>query len=471
MTSPSTPEFDDLPELMLAVAAGAASAEERARAEALLAAGDPAAREAADEADEVLAELSRSLAPVAPPADLRRRLLGRIDGSGEAPEKRHATETSTTSTTSTSTSTSMSIPEPDASAEPPPAPLRFRRGLPWALAGGALAAGLTAAAALSWAAGRDQRHQSEVAVLRQALEAEREEVAAQRAYLRLLESDRSMFASLGESLAAPGLQVVRLAGTPEQPAAGGRLLFDAERGRSYFYGRDLAPAGAGRDYQLWYVTDAGDKVSLGTFDADPAGRAVLALDFDPVTAGVTLAAVTDEPAGGVPQPTGSFQLLGRVPLNPRTVEVLGRKTSTVRGLPPASELEAEAEPEEDAGIQFADGLEVAGVEAGFELVVEGVADAGDEAEVLDEVEVGPQRHALDAVEEPLVVAGAVDVERLGAAAVLREQRNLLRQLVGGAARAWIRKMPAERSHLPGVQLTPRKGTPTVAERSSLKKRV
>lgn len=131
MTSPSTPEFDDLPELMLAVAAGAASAEERARAEALLAAGDPAAREAADEADEVLAELSRSLAPVAPPADLRRRLLGRIDGSGEAPEKRHATETSTTSTTSTSTSTSMSIPEPDASAEPPPAPLRFRRGLPW----------------------------------------------------------------------------------------------------------------------------------------------------------------------------------------------------------------------------------------------------------------------------------------------------------------------------------------------------
>ncbi len=50
--------------------------------------------------------------------------------------------------------------------------------------------------------------------LREALAAERDEVATQREYLRLLESDHAVFASLGGASRAPTLQVVRLAGTP-----------------------------------------------------------------------------------------------------------------------------------------------------------------------------------------------------------------------------------------------------------------
>ena len=59
---------------------------------------------------------------------------------------------------------------------------------------------------------------------------------------------------------------------------------------------------AGRTYQLWLVT-AASKISAGTFqpqNGDAVIRATYALPADSLKA----LAVTEEPAGGVPQPTG-----------------------------------------------------------------------------------------------------------------------------------------------------------------------
>ncbi len=59
---------------------------------------------------------------------------------------------------------------------------------------------------------------------------------------------------------------------------------------------------AGRTYQLWLVT-ASSKISAGTFqpqNGDAVVRATYALPADQLKA----LAVTEEPAGGVPQPTG-----------------------------------------------------------------------------------------------------------------------------------------------------------------------
>jgi anti-sigma-K factor RskA len=59
---------------------------------------------------------------------------------------------------------------------------------------------------------------------------------------------------------------------------------------------------AGRTYQLWLVT-ASSKISAGTFqpqNGDAVIRATYALPADQLKA----LAVTEEPAGGVPQPTG-----------------------------------------------------------------------------------------------------------------------------------------------------------------------
>jgi len=60
---------------------------------------------------------------------------------------------------------------------------------------------------------------------------------------------------------------------------------------------------AGRTYQLWLVT-ASSKISAGTFqpqNGDAVIRATYALPADQLKA----LAVTEEPAGGVPQPTGA----------------------------------------------------------------------------------------------------------------------------------------------------------------------
>jgi anti-sigma-K factor RskA len=70
---------------------------------------------------------------------------------------------------------------------------------------------------------------------------------------------------------------------------------------------------ADKVYQLWVIPVGADPVSAGLLAPDPSGHASL---FVPMPAGVTAAqalAVTVEPAGGVPAPTGSRVLLGSVP--------------------------------------------------------------------------------------------------------------------------------------------------------------
>jgi anti-sigma-K factor RskA len=66
---------------------------------------------------------------------------------------------------------------------------------------------------------------------------------------------------------------------------------------------DMPELKAGRTYQLWLVT-ASAKISAGTFqpqNGDAVVRATYALPADQLKA----LAVTEEPAGGVPQPTSA----------------------------------------------------------------------------------------------------------------------------------------------------------------------
>ncbi|HEU5180824.1 MAG TPA: anti-sigma factor, partial [Candidatus Polarisedimenticolia bacterium] len=66
----------------------------------------------------------------------------------------------------------------------------------------------------------------------------------------------------------------------------------------------------GKTYQLWLVT-AQAKISAGVFDPsseEAAGSVAVPTDAGAVVA----AAVTPEPAGGSPQPTGKIILLGKI---------------------------------------------------------------------------------------------------------------------------------------------------------------
>jgi anti-sigma-K factor RskA len=110
-------------------------------------------------------------------------------------------------------------------------------------------------------------------------------------------------------LAAPDLARIDLAGQPPAPAAGGRALWSRARGM-IFTASNLPALPAGRVYQVWVVT-AQAPVSAGILTPDPSGETMVYFNTPPDIPAPTAIAVTLEPAGGVPAPTGAFYLVGR----------------------------------------------------------------------------------------------------------------------------------------------------------------
>jgi hypothetical protein len=110
-------------------------------------------------------------------------------------------------------------------------------------------------------------------------------------------------------LEAPDLQRINLAGQPAAPKASARAFWSRSRGL-VFTASDLPAAPAGKTYQLWVLTKAPAPISAGLFKPDPQGRvaAVFETPLDlPQPIGM---AVTIEPDGGVPAPTGDKYLVG-----------------------------------------------------------------------------------------------------------------------------------------------------------------
>jgi anti-sigma-K factor RskA len=104
---------------------------------------------------------------------------------------------------------------------------------------------------------------------------------------------------------------VSLAATGAPPVA--RVFWNHERNVFVVTAFALPPAPDGRDYQLWAIADGHAPVSMGTFDTGPDGRATAILPVDPAILAlgvITLCGLTEEPAGGSPQPTEAPRLVG-----------------------------------------------------------------------------------------------------------------------------------------------------------------
>jgi anti-sigma-K factor RskA len=109
-------------------------------------------------------------------------------------------------------------------------------------------------------------------------------------------------------LAAPGVQSVVLAGLGPSPGAKGRTYVNPSTRDALFYAFDLPPLPADKTYELWFIA-AGKPVAAGTFDVDPRGTGTVRVEQ--VTSNpIQVWAVTIEPRGGVPQPTGAMVLKG-----------------------------------------------------------------------------------------------------------------------------------------------------------------
>ena len=114
-----------------------------------------------------------------------------------------------------------------------------------------------------------------------------------------------------EALRSPDVRIVSLARFQDAPPAVGRIFWYTAPNVWEFKVYRLPPAPPGKTYQLWFITREA-KISAGTFQTSEAGEGGLRVPVPPEAAKVTAAAVTLEPEGGVPQPTGPIYLFGGI---------------------------------------------------------------------------------------------------------------------------------------------------------------
>lgn len=123
---------------------------------------------------------------------------------------------------------------------------------------------------------------------------------------RELEALHRQFAEL---LSHPESKVASLAGLPAAPGARARVVWNATRHEAVLLASGLAPAPAGKAYEVWVIGQA-DPVPAGVFQVGAEGTAVFRLPAVDELARVRTFAVTLEPAAGTPAPTGPMVLAG-----------------------------------------------------------------------------------------------------------------------------------------------------------------
>ena len=127
------------------------------------------------------------------------------------------------------------------------------------------------------------------------LSAAQVEKARQELYRRVLESD--------------DVKVLFLGGKDPQPSARAKVFWLEKARRGVIVAGNLAALPPDKQYELW-VFDKGKPVPAGVFDADASGRVLFeSADLSAISAAQNFA-VTIEPKGGVPAPTGPIVLIG-----------------------------------------------------------------------------------------------------------------------------------------------------------------
>jgi anti-sigma-K factor RskA len=117
-------------------------------------------------------------------------------------------------------------------------------------------------------------------------------------------------------LTAPDVARIDLAGqAPVAPRASARAFWSRSRGM-VFTASDLPPLPAGRVYQLWVVTAQPAPLSAGLLTPDARGSVNVTFNTSPDIPQPVALAVTIEPAGGAPAPTGEKYLIGTVAARP-----------------------------------------------------------------------------------------------------------------------------------------------------------
>jgi anti-sigma-K factor RskA len=133
---------------------------------------------------------------------------------------------------------------------------------------------------------------------------ERDNVARERDDLS---KEMALWRRQVDDIVSPRTRIIAMVGD-ETPLANAKVVWDTNAQQWAIYIFDLPAPPSDKDYQLWYVTKNA-KISAAVFRTDEQGRSVLKLTLPPeALVGLAATAVTLEPRGGSPQPTGKFYL-------------------------------------------------------------------------------------------------------------------------------------------------------------------
>jgi anti-sigma-K factor RskA len=112
-------------------------------------------------------------------------------------------------------------------------------------------------------------------------------------------------------MGAPDSVAVKLNPSPDMPMAQAHVMFNTRKGMLMYSGALPAPPPK-MTYQLWLVPASGNPISEGVFSPKGNGEDLWMMPLPPGVVAKAFA-VTIEPAGGMPQPTGPKVLIGAVP--------------------------------------------------------------------------------------------------------------------------------------------------------------
>lgn len=254
---------DEIRELAAVYALGALDGPDRERFEALLREGDAEAVGAVAEFEATVLALAAE--PTATPsAAVREALMARAAAEGGRP-----------------------------AAGPVARSARQRRVLWPALWAAAMAAGL---AAIVVALALSARYEERLHALAREASTLQAEVDHQQQIIAILRD--------------PGTEIVALAGLEPAPRARARMIWNTAAG-GLLVATGLPPAPAGKTYQLWAIAGKQAPVPAGVFEVGADGSGSLRVPALPGVTRVDVFAVTLEPAGGLPAPSGPMYLAGK----------------------------------------------------------------------------------------------------------------------------------------------------------------
>src|SRR5215510_633275 len=230
---------------------------------------------------DVAALLPQALPLQSPPDYLKERLLNRIaEGSQQTPIE-----------TAVEESTSEEMPEPaEKKVLLVVQPRRSEsRTAHWLL--------IAATALLAFTAGYQLKQNTDLARERDNVALERDDLSKEMAIWRRHVDD----------IVSPRTRIIAMVGD-EAPQANAKVIWDTSAQQWDIYIFDLPAPPSDKVYQLWYVTQNA-KDGGADLRTNEQGRFVLKLTLPPeALVGLAATAVTLEPRGGSPQPTGKTYL-------------------------------------------------------------------------------------------------------------------------------------------------------------------